>query len=91
MLGNSVYLRVSGNLPNTLQHLQRHMKFKDFALKSDNHFVAMQYYGLILNRTFLVILTNNELIGIKVNGLVSVESGGNIIAKEIFMGGRESN
>ena len=59
------------------------MKFKDFALKSDNHFVAMQYYGLILNRTFLVILTNNELIGIKVNGLVSVESGGNIIAQEI--------
>lgn len=59
------------------------MKFKDFELKSDNHFVAMQYYGLILNRTFLVILTSDLLIGIKVNGLVSVESGGNIIAKEL--------
>ena len=59
------------------------MKFKDFELKSDNHFVAMQYYGLILNRTFLFILTNNLLIGIKVNGVVGVESGGSVIAKEI--------
>lgn len=59
------------------------MKYKDFELKSDNHFVAMQYYALILNRTFLVILTNDVLIGIKVNGLISIESGGNVIAKEI--------
>lgn len=50
------------------------MKFEDFELKDNNHFVAMQYYGLILNRTFLVLLTNDLLIGIKVNGLVSVES-----------------
>ena len=59
------------------------MNFKDFKLTSDNHFVAMQYYGLILNKTFLVIMTKELLIGIKVNGLVSVESGGNIIAKEL--------
>lgn len=59
------------------------MKFKDFALKDNNHFVAMQYYRLILNRTFLVLLTHYVLIGIKVNGLVSIESGGNIIAKEL--------
>lgn len=59
------------------------MKFKDFELKDNNHFIAMQYYGLILNRTFLVLLTNDSLIGIKVNGLVSVESGGNIVAKEL--------
>ncbi|WP_153797015.1 hypothetical protein [Foetidibacter luteolus] len=58
------------------------MKFKDFELKSDNHFVAMQYYGLILNRTFLVLLTTDLIIGIKVNGLVSVESGGSLLAKE---------
>ena len=57
------------------------MKFRDFEFKSDNHFFAMQYYGLVLNRTFLVIMTSDLLIGIKVNGLVSVESGGNIIAK----------
>ncbi len=43
----------------------------------------MQYYGLILNRTFLVLLTDELLIGIKVNGLISVESGGSVIAKEL--------
>jgi hypothetical protein len=59
------------------------MKFKDFELKENNHFIAMQYFGLILNRTFLVLLTNEFLIGIKVNGLVSVEGGGNIFVKEV--------
>ena len=59
------------------------MRFRDFELKSDNHFIAMQYYGLILNRTYLVLLTYDLLIGLKVNGLVSVESGGNILAKEL--------
>jgi hypothetical protein len=44
----------------------------------------MQYYGLILNRTYLVLVTNDRIIGLKVNGLVSVESGGNILAKELF-------
>jgi hypothetical protein len=56
------------------------MKFKDFELKDNNHFIAMQYYRLILNRTFLVLLTKDLVIGIKVNGLVSVESGENIYA-----------
>jgi hypothetical protein len=59
------------------------MKFKDFELNSDNHFIAMQYFGLILNRTYLVLLTKDRIIAIKVNGLVSVESGGNILAKEL--------
>ncbi len=59
------------------------MKFKDFKLNSDNHFIAMQYFGLILNRTYLVLLTADRIIAIKVNGLVSVESGGNILAKEL--------
>lgn len=59
------------------------MKFKDFELKDSNHFVAMQYYGLILNRTFLVLVTHDFLIGIIVNGLVSVESGGNGIENEL--------
>jgi hypothetical protein len=53
------------------------MKYKDFQLNDHNHFVAMQYYGIILNRTFLVILTNDLIIGIKVNGLISIEGGGN--------------
>ena len=59
------------------------MKFKDFELNSDNHFIAMQYFGLILNRTYIVLLTKDRIIAIKVNGLVSVESGGNILAKEL--------
>lgn len=59
------------------------MKFKEFELNSDNHFVAMQYFGLILNRTFLVLLTKDQIIGIKVNGIVSVESGGNRLVKEL--------
>ncbi len=33
----------------------------------------MQYYWLILNRTYLVILSNNSLVGIVANGLVSAE------------------
>lgn len=59
------------------------MKFKEFELTNDNYFIAMQYYGLILNRTFLVILTNGLVLGVKVNGLVSVESGGNVFVKEL--------
>lgn len=59
------------------------MKFKDFELNNDNHFIAMQYYGLILNRTYLVLMTNDRIIGLKVNGLVSVDGGGNILAKEL--------
>lgn len=47
------------------------MTLKHFKLTVDNHFVAMEYYGLILNRTFLVVLTKEHLVGIKVNGLVA--------------------
>jgi hypothetical protein len=43
----------------------------------------MQYYGIILNRTFFVFLTNDLIIGIKVSGLVSIEGGGNAIAREL--------
>ena len=56
------------------------MTLKDFELKKGNHFVAMEYYGLIFNRTFLVLLTNEYLICLKVNGLVSVQSGGDPFA-----------
>ena len=59
------------------------MKLNDIELTEDNHFVAMEYYYIILNRTFLVIKTNGFLIGIQANGLVSVEGGDNILTKEI--------
>jgi hypothetical protein len=70
------------------------MKFKDFELNERNHFVAMQYYGLILNRTFLVLIIEDALIGIKVNGLVSVESGdaiANWIVKNMVVQGDLEN
>ena len=50
------------------------MKISEFDFTSDNHFVAMEYYWLILNRTFLILIADNELIGIKVHGPIGVES-----------------
>ena len=59
------------------------MKLKDINLKEDNHFIAMEYYYLILNRTFLVIKEKGYLIGIQGNGLIGVEGGNNILAREL--------
>jgi hypothetical protein len=59
------------------------MKLTDIELTDKNHFVAMEYYFLILNRTFLVIKTNGYLIGIQGNGLVSVEGGKDILTRQI--------
>ena len=60
------------------------LKLSDFELKEGNHFIAMQYYGLILNRTFLVLITDDYLIALKVNGIVSVEvNHGNPITRKI--------
>lgn len=50
------------------------MKLREFELAEGNHFVAMEYYNLILNRTFLVLITEEHLIGLKVNGMISVET-----------------
>ena len=50
------------------------MRISEFKFTSDNHFVVMEYYWLILNRTFLILITDNELIGIKVHGPVGVET-----------------
>ena len=52
------------------------MTLKDFGLKEGNHFVAMEYYGLILNRTFLILLTKDSLIGLQGNGIISAEAAG---------------
>ena len=60
------------------------LKLLDFKLIEGNHFIAMQYYGLLLNRTFLVLITDNYLIALKVNGFVSVEvNNGNPITRSI--------
>src|SRR6478736_4799833 len=59
------------------------MKLKDIELTDNNHFVAMEYYNLILNRTFLVIKTKGDLIGIQGNGLVSVEGGKDVLTRQL--------
>jgi hypothetical protein len=43
-------------------------------LTKDNYFIAMQYYRLILNRTYLIIFTKSSLVGILGNGLVAAEN-----------------
>ncbi len=51
------------------------MKLINIELTSDNHFIAMEYYGWILNRTYLILLINDDLVGIVANGAVSTDSG----------------
>jgi len=58
--------------------VEQQQLFKDFVLHENNHFVGMEYYNLIFNRTFLILILEDSLLGLKVNGLVSVESGGTI-------------
>jgi hypothetical protein len=55
------------------------MKLKEFPLKRNNHFVAMEYYWLILNRTFLILMTKEYIIGIQGNGVIAVEGGKDFI------------
>ncbi len=55
------------------------MKISEFEFTPNNHFVAMEYYRLILNRTFLVLITDKELIGIKVHGPIGAESNDPIV------------
>jgi hypothetical protein len=49
------------------------MIFKDLTITGNNCFIAMQYYWLILNRTYLVVFTDKSLVGVVANGLVSAE------------------
>lgn len=63
--------------------LAKNMKLKDYELKEGNHFVAMEYYNLIMNRTFLILISDKYLIGLKVNGLISVEGGGDSLTRSI--------
>src|SRR5437868_10328944 len=57
------------------------MTLKEFPIEKNNHFVAMEYYLIILNRTFLILLTKEYLIGIQGNGAIAVEGG-----KDFFSG-----
>ncbi|MBK6825903.1 MAG: hypothetical protein IPG86_03035 [Chitinophagaceae bacterium] len=59
------------------------MTLKDIELTESNHFVAMEYYMLVLNRTYLILLINNKLIGLLGNGLISLEAKGDIFSSKI--------
>lgn len=59
------------------------MKFSEYALQEGNHFMAMEYYALMLNRTFIVLLTPSHLVGVKVNGLISAEGGRDALTRAI--------
>lgn len=59
------------------------MKFRELELTETNHFVAMEYYLLMLNRTFLLVIYGDFLFGIKVNGLISIEAGADPIARKL--------
>jgi len=56
------------------------MKFQDLNFTSGKIFIAMEYYFLILNRTFLVVIGDSELIGLKIRGLISAENNSNLLA-----------
>lgn len=59
------------------------MTIKEFGLKRGNHFIAMEYYGLILNRVFLVLITEDNLVGLKVRGIIGSRATGSPIASLI--------
>ncbi|WP_125916561.1 hypothetical protein [Hymenobacter coccineus] len=59
------------------------MTVAEFLSVKGKHSVAMEYYWVILNRTFLTFLTNDSLIGLKVGGPVSVEGGRDPLTRAI--------
>jgi hypothetical protein len=59
------------------------MTLSSFKLTANNHFVAMEYYMLLLNRTYLVLLTNDLIIGLQANGIVSSEGGDDYLTQSI--------
>ena len=59
------------------------MTLKEIELNDANHFVAMEYYKLILNRTFIILITEDKIIGLLGNGTISVEGGKDILTKQI--------
>ena len=50
------------------------MTLRDFEFTDNNNFVVMEYYRLILNRTFWVLFTKEYLIGVQVNNVIATES-----------------
>jgi hypothetical protein len=61
------------------------MQLENIKLTKRNHFVAMEYYCLILNRTFLIIKIEGHLVGIQGNGLISTPGGSDLITQQITL------
>lgn len=62
------------------------MQIGNFELKPGNYFVAMEYYRLVFNRTFLVLITDEMLIGIKVRGIAGAKTGSDPIVDALVPG-----
>ena len=59
------------------------MTLNEFKFTESNHFIAMEFYALVLNRTFLIVLHQGNMTGLKVNGQISAEGGGDPITMAI--------
>jgi hypothetical protein len=46
-------------------------------------FVAMEYYAIVLNRTFLIRVGDSEITGSVCRGLTAVAGGGDLLTREI--------
>jgi hypothetical protein len=47
------------------------MTIQDYLQDKVKYFIAMEYYALILNRTFVVMIDTNFIVGIKINGVIA--------------------
>lgn len=59
------------------------MRLDDIQLSDGNHFVAMEYYAAIMNRTFLVLITEESINGIVVRGVVASNDRGDPLTRLI--------
>lgn len=59
------------------------MRLDDFQLSDGNHFVAMEYYAAIMNRTFLVLVGEDSIVGIIVRGVTASNDRGDPLTRLI--------
>lgn len=60
------------------------MSLEEYLRNQGKYFIAMEYYRLILNRTFLILITQEDLIGLKINGMISAEHPSSIITNTVL-------
>lgn len=71
------------------------MRLDEFQLADGNYFVAMEYYAGVLNRTYLVLMTAESIIGLVVHGMIASKDRGDpltrLITSKFSPGGNLSN